>query len=272
MQNEHPLDFTFLQIHGDDGYRVPWGLIRESYYAVTGYSTTWFDGHFEMVGDDENEEQGYARFLGWYNERKAVPTDVRIELGGVATDPNAYSYAITARLKLDPDGVAKTVRLYLVHALDHYPSYSDGYRNCLRNPTPDPMYVDVALTPGQIVDAITWNITFDTISWNHQNNIRIIAWAQVPTDDGHNGQGELWNAAMMSWPFASLPPLFLHGDMNCDGDVDFFDIDPFVLALSDPAGYVAIYPECHLLNGDCNGDGALTFDDIDCFIALLSGR
>ena len=44
------------------------------------------------------------------------------------------------------------------------------------------------------------------------------------------------------------------GDLNCDGAVNFGDISPFVLALSDPAGYAAAYPGCNLLNGDTNGD------------------
>ena len=63
----------------------------------------------------------------------------------------------------------------------------------------------------------------------------------------------------------------LLGDLNCDGGVTFDDINPFVLALSNPAGYQAAYPNCDLLNGDCNGDGAVTFDDINPFVALLAG-
>jgi hypothetical protein len=61
------------------------------------------------------------------------------------------------------------------------------------------------------------------------------------------------------------------GDLNCDGVVDFDDINPLVLALSDPAGYHAAYPACNILNGDCNGDGFVDFDDINSFVALLSG-
>ncbi|MEW6250819.1 MAG: hypothetical protein AB1716_09235, partial [Planctomycetota bacterium] len=34
----------------------------------------------------------------------------------------------------------------------------------------------------------------------------------------------------------------LRGDLNCDGAVNFDDINPFVLALSDPAGYAVAYP------------------------------
>jgi hypothetical protein len=61
------------------------------------------------------------------------------------------------------------------------------------------------------------------------------------------------------------------GDLNCDGGVDFDDIYPFVLALSDPAAYQAAYPNCNITNGDCNGDGLVDFDDINPFVALLSG-
>ncbi|MEW6251697.1 MAG: CRTAC1 family protein [Planctomycetota bacterium] len=61
------------------------------------------------------------------------------------------------------------------------------------------------------------------------------------------------------------------GDLNCDGLVNFGDINPFVLALSDPAGYRQQYPDCTLLHGDVNGDGRVDFGDINPFVALLAG-
>jgi hypothetical protein len=64
---------------------------------------------------------------------------------------------------------------------------------------------------------------------------------------------------------------FVRGDLNCDGVINFDDIDPFVLALSDPAGYQAQYPNCNIVSGDCNGDSVINFDDINAFIAILSG-
>jgi hypothetical protein len=60
------------------------------------------------------------------------------------------------------------------------------------------------------------------------------------------------------------------GDLNCDGVVNYDDIDRFVLALSDPAGYAAGYPDRRRLNGDCNCDGFVDFDDISAFVAILS--
>jgi len=61
------------------------------------------------------------------------------------------------------------------------------------------------------------------------------------------------------------------GDMDCDHDVDFDDINPFVLALSGEAAYYAEYPDCHWLNADCDEDGDVDFDDINPFVAQLGG-
>ena len=65
-------------------------------------------------------------------------------------------------------------------------------------------------------------------------------------------------------------PLPRLGDLNCDGSVDFGDINPFVLALSDPAAYAAQFPDCNIMNGDCNGNGRVEFGDITPFVALLT--
>ncbi len=59
------------------------------------------------------------------------------------------------------------------------------------------------------------------------------------------------------------------GDMNCDGAVNFDDINPLVLALSNFNGYIAAYPACNVFNADCDHDGDVDFDDINAFVALL---
>ncbi len=59
------------------------------------------------------------------------------------------------------------------------------------------------------------------------------------------------------------------GDLNCDGEVDFGDINPFIMRLTNPAQYAALYPECPLANCDINGDGEVNFADINPFTALL---
>jgi subtilisin family serine protease len=61
------------------------------------------------------------------------------------------------------------------------------------------------------------------------------------------------------------------GDLNCDGNVNNFDIGPFVLAITDPAGYAEQYPDCNHLAGDVNGDGEVNNFDIGPFVALITG-
>ncbi len=62
---------------------------------------------------------------------------------------------------------------------------------------------------------------------------------------------------------------FRPGDANCDGALNFDDIDAFVAALSGPAAYAAEYPDCTWLLADANLSDAVDFDDIDAFVALL---
>ncbi len=65
-----------------------------------------------------------------------------------------------------------------------------------------------------------------------------------------------------------VPP-FKEGDLNCDGVVDAFDIEPFITALVDPNGYPGMYPGCNINLADINGDGSIDGFDIEPFIALL---
>ncbi|MBU0637752.1 MAG: hypothetical protein KKB50_02720 [Planctomycetes bacterium] len=65
------------------------------------------------------------------------------------------------------------------------------------------------------------------------------------------------------------------GDLNCDGDINGFDIDAFVLALQatppDYSEYYAVYPDCDVLLADINEDGEINGFDIDPFVDLLIG-
>jgi hypothetical protein len=68
----------------------------------------------------------------------------------------------------------------------------------------------------------------------------------------------------------SNAPAFCIGDVDCSGEVDFFDIDPFVAKLgcpsSDPVGCSA---GCPWQNADADEDGDVDFFDIDPFVATL---
>jgi hypothetical protein len=69
----------------------------------------------------------------------------------------------------------------------------------------------------------------------------------------------------------ACPPCI--GDMDCDGLIDFRDINRFVLYLSNFDAWQAAHPDCNPLNGDINGDGEYgqgSFRDINPFVTLLA--
>lgn len=60
-----------------------------------------------------------------------------------------------------------------------------------------------------------------------------------------------------------------YGDVNCDGGVDFNDIDAFVTALVGQNEHENEYPECDYHLADLNADGSVDLDDVDPFVACL---
>jgi hypothetical protein len=85
---------------------------------------------------------------------------------------------------------------------------------------------------------------------------------------------------------------WVRGDLDNNSDPnavfpDFTDINPFILALSDPASYALTYPGLAevdpndpstytggsvIYHGDCNCDMVFDFADINAFISLLNGQ
>jgi subtilisin-like proprotein convertase family protein len=60
-------------------------------------------------------------------------------------------------------------------------------------------------------------------------------------------------------------------DSNCDGSVNGYDIDPFVMALTAPDTWLANYPCDYLCANDINCDEAVNGYDIDPFVQCLTG-
>lgn len=92
------------------------------------------------------------------------------------------------------------------------------------------------------------------------------AFFDVVLETDVDGDG-VWEPAT-SLGLVNIPQI--PGDMNCDGVVNNFDIDAFVLALTDTEAYYAAYPYCNPLLGDINGDGLVNNFDIDPFVELLT--
>lgn len=117
-------------------------------------------------------------------------------------------------------------------------------------------------TPGAddvftIAEAATLVGTFNNVSSGNRVN----------TNDG---RGSLLVSYQDGVNAVVLSDFALFGDLDCDGDVDFDDIAPFVLGLNDPTGYEATFGVPPALKGDTDTDGDFDFDDIARFVAILN--
>ena len=68
---------------------------------------------------------------------------------------------------------------------------------------------------------------------------------------------------------AAFIPGVVPGDMNCDGVLNGLDIQGLALALTNPAAYVANFPDCSLCNADVNADGSQNAGDVNAMVQLL---
>ena len=84
-----------------------------------------------------------------------------------------------------------------------------------------------------------------------------------------SNQGTTASLTVLINPAATVRTL---GDMDGDGDLDNFDIQPFELALTNVAAYLALYPGLtdYAERGDIDGDGDLDNFDIQPFEQLLT--
>jgi hypothetical protein len=241
-----------VQIHHGDAYATAWGNSRATFYTLEYYPTSWFDGVIPRVG-----AYSYSTYLADYNARRAVATDVVMQLG--ARQLSGQTYEVSAKVEIEPGGTTKTMRIYIVQVLDYWPASPTYHRNGFKQAAATQ---DVTLSAGQS-QVVTRTMTFDSGSWSQQSNIRLIGWAQRIT-----GGKDVYQAAVMPWPFTPLGPP--PGDMDGSQAIDLDDIDDFVLALVDPAAYATAHPTLDPVEiGDLNADGLLDGNDIYPFMVLV---
>jgi hypothetical protein len=144
----------------------------------------------------------------------------------------------------------------------------------------------VAYHSGEVYDGTPWvsavttsGVQWDTADYAINPNANALRWgtlynfwfdADVPPPSATLAELRLFKPGTPDTLEVRVGPIpLLAGDTNCDGSVDFGDINPFVLMLTDLGAWEASHPGCPTANGDINGDGSVDFGDINPFVALL---
>lgn len=238
-------------------YPTTWGSQRASFYVITGVPTAEFDGMIECRGAYSTVAQQYSWYLSAYNSCMTVPTDVVIGLETFKVATNRIK--VKAQIGVEPGGVAKNMRVHFVLVLDRWPFGYTWTRDGVKAGQDKGV---IALNAGQTME-VTHEFTLDADCLANPNNVKVVVFAQNPLT---SKPAQVFNTGFLKGPFG-----FRKGDLNCDGNVDFADINPFVLALTNPAAYQTAFPDCDIKNGDINGDDLVDFADINPFVRLLTG-
>ena len=202
-----------MQFHVFDENATPWGDSRWSFYGGQYTPTAAFNGTDVLVGALSDVDQQYTVYrANHFLPERAVPTDVTIELGG--EDLGGGAYRISAQVGIEAAGAGKTMRVYMVQVLDHWPETRPYHRNGFKQAAPTQ---DITLAPGQS-QVVQNDFTFDAGSWAHPENIKIVVWAQAPLE---NAPAQVYQAAIRLWPLISYP-----GDQDGDGVADAEDNCP----------------------------------------------
>ena len=249
MIDQYPGTWVGFQIHCADAYAFTWGTQRKSYYTIGTYPTYMLDGIVREEGSEGTSvPANKALMISHMETRLAVPTDVSLELGGEKISGQTFRFV--AKVTLDDTSAARTVRFYMIHAQDHYPTSAAHDRNCARQAAD---YVDLDLEPG-VPQLVEHEFTFSSAYWDAKQNIRIIAWVQKKLTSK-----EIANAEMISYPFP-VPPVDLPEDLTGDGTVDVLDL----------VTLLGFWGECDGCAADLNKDGVVDVVDLLTLIAAWS--
>ncbi len=192
MITNNPDRFACYSIHVNDCCDVPWGSTRASFYGGIADGIPWFayDGLWDAWPVNTYQSK--------LNQRLAVTTDVTISMS--AAQVAGQTFNVTANVCIEAGGVGKTMRVYMVDVLDHWPTTPSYSRNCLMQASPTQ---DITLAPGECQQVVQ-SFTFSATSWSRQDDIKLIAWAQTPLP---SWPALVHQAGQIGWPFGDpVPP------------------------------------------------------------------
>ncbi len=83
-----------VEYHNGDSYTNTYSNARNSYYSITGFPTSKFDGVLTYVGGGSASQSNYNNYLPLYNQRIAINSSFIIQLNGSSIG-NDYSVIAT---------------------------------------------------------------------------------------------------------------------------------------------------------------------------------
>lgn len=255
LLNNYPDTFVPIEYHIGDQYAVDGCSQRASFYGVTGTPTAWFDGTRKCEGAYTNVTQMYNWYYSTYTAAMNTSTDVSLAVEVVKT--GAMSVHVRVQVSVDPGGLSRALRVHIARLADHFPPTPNYSRNTFRKALTPQL---VTLAPGQSA-IVQGDMPLDLNDYSHPDETRIVVWAQTYATAA---PAQIHNTVCVAGPFH-----YKLGDMDCNGRVDFDDVDAFVLAISGQEAYEAVYPNCDWMNADCNVDGHVDFADIDPFVTQI---
>ncbi len=142
----------------------------------------------------------------------------------------------------------------------------------------DAFYVAFGLL-GETIDATPAGTLITTLRFHGRLGTGDIdARVELAASGGTNGRTRVYGAARPNQDSTGIltgasvrvvGPRFNTGDVNCDGSVDFNDINAFVAALVGPSAYASQFPDCFYELGDADCDDLVNFNDINAFVECL---
>ncbi|TWT42215.1 Quinoprotein glucose dehydrogenase B precursor [Phycisphaerae bacterium RAS1] len=259
----NPATNPYVGIFGLDeiyaiGLRNPW---RMGFDTVTG---TLYCGD---VGQNDIEELNVILLggnYGWRHKEGSLPFIFNGTLNGYTTD----------RAIALPGGLSDPIAQY-----DHDDGISiiGGFVNRGTNvPYLSGRYIFAEFGRFFDQDGRLFYLDVGNVIREFQLTARPLSVGQFVLGMGRDAQGEVYVMVNdIGTPFGTTGAVLRvgpgRGDTNCDGVVNVLDINPFVLALADPAAYAAQFPNCTTEQADIDGSGTADVLDINPFVALLSG-
>jgi subtilisin family serine protease len=247
-----------------------------------------------VAADGSGNESHCAAGIIWATDHGADVISMSLQYyGGSQTLKNAVNYAANRGVLLVaatgndlgnivayPARYANCLAVAGTDQRDRWPSYSN-YGNEVDLAAPGSNIYSLLLSGASATPASGTSFAAPHVAgaaalmWSYNHSLSAEQVADMLVGTAKDVQAGGWDPKSGSGRLDVLAALTAAdpvGDLDCDGYVTFFDIDPFVLTLTDLSGYVASAPNCNSMRADINKDGTVDYFDIDAFIELLVER